>query len=157
MEFRFQTRSEAKKSPFFFTDKECNDGGTLYGWAIYIEDEIEPRDIPQQDRLSSQADPLEWDGYCAALARRFSKRSSALLDFEDLFQEGRLKVCELLAAETYPKADPLYQADEHYAELPDEEYKKLSAKERDEYQRLQENVRFRSALRRALLDYVGRA
>lgn len=157
MEFRFHTRSEAKQAPFFFTDEECNNGGTAYGWSIVIEDEVNPKAVPQPDRLPQQADPLQWDSYCAALARRFAKRTSPLLHFEDLFQEARLKVCQLLAADTYPHAVPYYQTEDQYAELSEEERDDLSPEEEREYRTLQDNVRFRSALRRALLDYVGKA
>lgn len=157
MEFRFQTRAEAKQAPFFFTDEECDNGGTSYGWSILIEDELKPQELIQHERLPKQADPLQWDSYCAALARRFSKRTSPLLHFEDLFQEARLKVCELLAGDTYPQAVPYYQSEEQYAELSEEERQKLSEEQARQYRRLQDNVRFRSALRRALLDYVGKA
>jgi uncharacterized protein (DUF169 family) len=157
MEFRFQTRAEAKKSPFFFTDEECNNGGTAYGWAIIIEDELKPEEIVKRDRLSAKADPMQWDSYCAALARRFSKKNKPLLHYEDLFQEARLKVCELLAANTYPEAVPFFQPEEQYSELSEEEQRKLSKEAARQYRRLQDNVRFRAALRRSLLDYVGKA
>jgi hypothetical protein len=157
MEFHFQTRDQAKQAPFFFTDEECNNQGTSYGWSIIIEDEQGPQLSISKKRLGSGDDPTEWDSYCAVIARRFSKRTNPLLNFEDLFQEARLKVCKLLADKSFPLARADYQVNENFFELSDEEIDGLSKQELAQYKTLQENIQFRSALKRALLDYLGKA
>lgn len=153
MEFRFQTRSEAKDSPFFFSDEEIEAGGTAYGWQIVVLDELYPEPEQPAATLKDEANAIDWDAYCAVLARRFARRDHPHLGYEDFFQEARLKVCELLAEGHFPLASPQYRVSETYSEVTEEEEGKLSPEERQQHRLLKDNVRFRSSLRRALLDY----
>lgn len=156
MEFRFETRGDAKQSPFFLSDEEIDAGSTAYGWTIVILDEVYPEPEVEQEQIDQPSQALEWDGYCAVLARRFSKKNHPHLSYEDFFQEGRLKVCELLADNKYPLASALHGTNEAYPELSDNDEAQLTAEERQQYRALKDNVRFRSAIRRALLDYSSR-
>lgn len=154
MEFVFNKRSEAKAAPFFFTDEEINNGGTSYGWVIVIKEDLRPAQVAKQ--LESPDSAGDWDAYCAAISRRFARKDHPHLSYDDLFQEARLKVVELLSDKTFPFASPRYEITDEYRKLDEEELQELSQEERQAYRELQDNVRFRSALKRALIDYSNR-
>jgi hypothetical protein len=156
MEFKFGTRSEAKESPFFFTDEECDNRGTAYGWKIVILDELQASPAKSESVLTEKESVLVWDAYCAALARRFARRDNPHLGYEDLFQEARLKVCILVADNAFPLAEPGYHPEDEYVSLSPEDEAALEPESRKAYRLLRDNIGFRSALRRALIDYVGK-